>query len=135
MREIHWFAVTYLEFQNSPEFEHYLMIVYFLTTDFTDEAVFSLTTKGRSKLVHLGFEYTKNFTNSSGTHWRCVRSRRHSCKGKAITKQIGHMNVVSAYHTHNHEPTENVKTTTGRRKISEEPLKGYHYKPEQNTNV
>lgn len=63
-----------------------------------------MTNRGRFKLQHLGYEYTKNYSNSSGTYWRCVQARRGYCKGKARSKQIGPRQMVGAYDTHNHEP-------------------------------
>lgn len=65
-----------------------------------------MTMRGRFKLVHNGYEYTEQSgaKNAQTTTWRCVRSRRQHCKGKAITKQIDSKQMIKTYNEHDHPP-------------------------------
>lgn len=71
--------------------------------DFVDEAIFTISNKGNSKLVYNGFGFVKHGTLKNGaTFWRC--EFRPQCKGKAQTKKIGSKQMVKAYGTHIHLP-------------------------------
>lgn len=63
-----------------------------------------MTQMGRFKLIHKGYEYTKSYSNSYATYWRCAQARRGYCKGKARSKQIGQRHMMGEYDTHNHKP-------------------------------
>lgn len=66
------------------------------------EAVFTMSTRGQSKLDHQGYEYLKYYTANGVTSWRCV-NRQH-CRAKAKTKLIGlkHMAKTKGIHTCTH---------------------------------
>lgn len=65
-----------------------------------------MTRLGTSKLIHRGFEYIKNRVSNDITHWRCDKNRLRQCKGKCRTIKYGSKEMVIAYGTHNHPPTE-----------------------------
>lgn len=79
----------------------------FVRVGFDEEATFAMSMKGRFKLVHNGYEYTKgrnSSTSSTTSTWRCVRNRWKGCKGKAVTRQIGQKHMVKCYEEHDHDP-------------------------------
>lgn len=83
------------------------MYISYFSVDFKDEATFTMTKKGRLKLLHEGFEFTKHKTNKLGiTFWECSKTRRFYCKGKARTSQIDGKEVVKLYGVHNHLPDQ-----------------------------
>lgn len=61
-----------------------------------------MTSRGRFKLIHRGFQYIQKYTKSSSTLWRCIQERRGYCKGKAESRQVGQKHIVHVYHPHNH---------------------------------
>lgn len=65
-----------------------------------------MTARGFYKLVHNEFEYCKNYERNHICYWRCSKSRRGYCRGKACTQQIGLKQMVKAYDVHNHLPNE-----------------------------
>lgn len=69
-----------------------------------DEPEFCRTKQNQLKLVHNEFQYTKLRSSFTKTYWRCCRNQRYDCKGKAITRKIGHKEIVIAYDNHNHLP-------------------------------
>lgn len=71
-------------------------------TELCDVATFAVTQKGKLKLIHKGFEYTKKGDSKTDTTWECVKRRRVYCKGQAKTQQIGSESFVLSYRTHNH---------------------------------
>lgn len=71
---------------------------------FNDEAVFTMSTRGRFKLVHNGFEYFQGRVTKDVTYWRCKDRIHNRCKGKAITQNVGSKEVVKSYGIHNHGP-------------------------------
>lgn len=87
-----------------------MLILECIFPDFTDEAVFTMTSRGRFKLVHNGYEYTERTgaryakRQEETKSWRCIRNRRYYCKGKAITRQIGSKQMIHVYGEHDHPP-------------------------------
>lgn len=82
--------------------------------DYRDVAVFTISIKGKPKLQHNGYSYTRSDSRSNGiTVWRCERTRRHGCKGRSQTRIFGRteMVLVTAEHNHpsNHVTDERVK--------------------------
>lgn len=75
--------------------------------DFKDVAIFTLSKKGNSKLIHNGYMYVKlrRKEENDGARWECTERRNHQCKGKARTKKIGSKDMVQAYMFHNHPPS------------------------------
>lgn len=69
-----------------------------------DEATFTVTRAGYSKLIHNGYLYTKKQIIRGGTSWRCVMFQRTLCKGKALTRKIRGNHMVKTYAPHNHPP-------------------------------
>lgn len=53
-----------------------------------EEATFTISHQGHTKLIHGGYEYIKNREFYSGTHWRCSKHRKGGCKGKAQVRKI-----------------------------------------------
>lgn len=73
---------------------------------FENEATFTLTRQGYSKLVHDGFSYQKKRVANGITYWRCVKFQRTKCTGKAQTKRFRSKHMVQTYAPHNHQPDE-----------------------------
>lgn len=70
---------------------------------FFDEATFTVSNKGKSKLMHNGFGYVKHTASRFDvTYWRC---EFRSCRGKAQTKNNGTKHFVKLTGIHNHLPT------------------------------
>lgn len=68
---------------------------------FDEEATFTMTRTGNLKLIHHLYEYTKNYVRGDATYWRCVK--RSTCRAKAVTRNIGHREMVKVYDSHSHE--------------------------------
>lgn len=79
-----------------------VFIVFNFLIDFQDVATFTSTVRGQVKLIHKGFEYTRYQFRNNFTKWRCCKCRWQQCKGKAITRQFGPIEMVRAYGKHNH---------------------------------
>lgn len=77
----------------------------FFVPDYHDEAIFSMTSRGRCKLINQGYEYIQKYTKNSSTLWRCIRERHGQCRGKAESYQVGQKHVVKVYCAHNHPPS------------------------------
>lgn len=80
-----------------------IVIIFIYWTDFHEEATFTMTSRGRFKLICDKFEYTKSHSNENTTFWRCVQARRNYCKAKAMTRQFGPKQMVKTYDEHNHD--------------------------------
>lgn len=74
-------------------------------TGYFDEATFSMTSRGRFKLIYRGFQYIQKYTKGSTSMWRCIQERHGHCRGKAKLLQVGAKNVVDVYCGHNHPPS------------------------------
>lgn len=71
-------------------------------SDFNEEAVFTMSLRGRFKLLAHGFEFFQSKRKSGITYWRCAECNRLKCRGKAQSRQIGPKNMVKLYGEHNH---------------------------------
>lgn len=72
---------------------------------YRDVAVFTVSIKGRPKLQHNGYSYTRSEKRTNGTTvWRCERTRRHGCKGRSNTRMFGLTEMVQVSAAHNHPP-------------------------------
>lgn len=78
------------------------------SSDFKDEATFTMTSRGHFKLLHGGFEFIKNGINKRGdlTYWHCSTKYKSHCKGKAQTRRIDTREMVRASGVHNHLPSD-----------------------------
>ncbi|XP_055304405.1 modifier of mdg4-like isoform X9 [Sitodiplosis mosellana] len=63
------------------------------------EAVFTMSTRGRSKLVLQGHEYLKYYVSKDVTHWRCIDYVKQ-CRAKCVTQLIGLKHMAKAYGIH-----------------------------------
>lgn len=84
----------------------------FIPLDFVDEAIFTISRKGKSKLIYEGYGYVNRSSHGSSngcgvTNWRCELFG--GCKGKAVTKIIGSKQFVESNGTHNHLPNHGSK--------------------------
>lgn len=84
------------------------MLKLLIFLDFKHVATFTMSLKGHFKLLHGGFEFTKERTNKEGTtiNWVCSKKRRYGCKGKARTRRIDSKEMVKIFGRHNHPPNE-----------------------------
>lgn len=79
-----------------------LFFFLFIFIGFNIEATFTMTARGFLKLTHNDYEYTKNYARGGTTFWRCVK--RRTCRGKAMTRNVGHKEMMKIYESHSHGP-------------------------------
>lgn len=82
--------------------------------DFDDFASFTISSRGKLKLIRNGFDYDESgyMMRKQATSWRCGRS--HSIKGlrcnsKAITKEINGIQMIKVIGKHTHPPMSKEK--------------------------
>ena len=71
--------------------------VFISSTGYT-EAVFTMSIRGRSKLVLGGHEYSKYYVKKDITHWRCIDLKH--CRAKATSQPMGLKHMAKSYGVH-----------------------------------
>lgn len=61
-----------------------------------------VTSRGNLKAQYKGYEYVKNKISVDSILWRCTRSFKGQCRGKALTKKFGNKQFIKVYGMHNH---------------------------------
>lgn len=75
------------------------------SSDYADEAEFTLTKSGSLKLIYDNYEFYKHSILLNGeTFWRCEKYNVHKCKVKAYTRAVGLKEMVKVTGTHTHGP-------------------------------
>lgn len=69
---------------------------------FLGEAQFTLSKKGRYKLVDNQYELIKHHTARGATYWVCTQRIKLNCKGKCYTKPFNGRQMVKHIAEHNH---------------------------------
>lgn len=73
-----------------------------MNLEYIHEAIFTMTIRGKTKLLHDGYEYTKTDARNGVTYWVCTKARNQYCRGKAKSRQIGLREMMTPYSDHNH---------------------------------
>lgn len=74
-----------------------------------EEAVFTMSKKGKSKLVKNGYMFVRLHESKGKGLWECTERRNHKCRGKARTMLINLKQMVQFYCDHNHPPVQTDK--------------------------
>lgn len=69
---------------------------------FLSEAKFTISKKGRYKLVDNQYELNKHRMVKDATYWVCTQRIKLNCKGKCYTKPFNGRQMVKHIAQHNH---------------------------------
>lgn len=69
---------------------------------FFDEAKFTLSKRGKFKLVDNQYELIKHRGVKDATYWVCTQRIKLNCKGKCYTKTFNGRQLVKHIAKHNH---------------------------------
>lgn len=98
------FLVIFLNLKSKSIQSNNRQFLFHFRSGFNEEALFTVTERGYFKLIHEGYEYTKDRIKNDVTFWRCFRRRPLNCLAKARTRQINERNMVAITAPHNHAP-------------------------------
>lgn len=88
-------------------FRIFFFVMFFLDVDpralgFYAEAKFTLSNRGKYKLLDDRYELLKHHTAKGATYWMCAQRIKLNCKGKCYTKAFNGHHMIKHIANHNH---------------------------------